>query len=129
MKKPFEYEKEYTEALNALHFSKEIKERLAEKLIKEEISGGTKKHKQHTHRLPKLAVAGLAAALVLFVSASAYGIMDASEALRGVFGPTADTEIIDKIGRPIGASATDNGVNTKVIRTETTKIRANPCNT
>lgn len=26
MKKPFEYEKEYTEALNALHFSKEIKE-------------------------------------------------------------------------------------------------------
>lgn len=110
MKKPFEYEKEYTEALNALHFSKETKERLAEKLIKEEISGGTKKHKQHTHRLPKLAVAGLAAALVLFVSASAYGIMDASEALRGVFSPTADTEIIDKIGRPIGASATDNGV-------------------
>ena len=110
MKKTFEYEKEYTEALHALHFSKEAKERMAEKLIKEKTTGNTTKRKRRTHRLPKLAVAGLAAALVLFVSASAYGIMDAGEALRGVFGPTADTKIIDKIGRPIGASDTDNGV-------------------
>lgn len=110
MKKPFEYEKEYTEALHALHFSKEAKERMAEKLIKEETAGSTTKRKRRAHRLPKLAGAGLAAALVLFVSASAYGIMDSGEALRGVFGPTADTEIIDKIGRPIGASDTDNGV-------------------
>lgn len=110
MKKTFEYEKEYTEALHTLHFSKEAKERMAEKLIKEKTTGNTTKRKRRAHRLPKLAVAGLAAALVLFVSASAYGIMDAGEALRGVFGPTADTKIIDKIGRPIGASDTDNGV-------------------
>lgn len=110
MKKPFEYEKEYAEALESLQFSKEAKKRMAEKLVNTQKTAGTKEHKRRIHRLPKLAVAGLAAALVLFVSASAYGVLDAGEALRGVFGPTADTEIIDKIGRPIGASDTDNGV-------------------
>ena len=37
-------------------------------------------------------------------------LKSASEAFAGVFGPTADTEVIDEIGRPIGASDTVNGV-------------------
>lgn len=48
---------------------------------------------------------------MLSIGAGATGILkSASEAFAGVFGPTADTEIIDQIGRPIGASDTSNGV-------------------
>ena len=54
---------------------------------------------------------GVAAALVLSIGAGATGVFkSASDAFAGVFGPTADTEIIDQIGRPIGASDTSNGV-------------------
>lgn len=41
--------------------------------------------------------------LVLSIGAGATGVFkSASDAFAGVFGPTADTEIIDQIGRPIG---------------------------
>ena len=50
-------------------------------------------------------------ALVLSIGAGATGVFkSASDAFAGVFGPTADTEIIDQIGRPIGASDTAGGV-------------------
>ena len=62
-------------------------------------------------RFPRIAAVGVAAALVLSIGAGATGVFkSASDAFAGVFGPTADTEIIDQIGRPIGASDTSNGV-------------------
>nr|WP_243259423.1 DUF4179 domain-containing protein [Eubacterium sp. 1001713B170207_170306_E7] len=96
--------------MQALHFSQEAKKRITEKLINTKEQLPARQKKQRAHRFPKLAAAGLAAALVLFVGVNTYGVLDAGEALRGVFGPTANTEIIDKLGRPIGASDTDNGV-------------------
>ena len=48
---------------------------------------------------------------MLSIGAGASGVLkSASEVFAGVFGPPADTEIIDQIGRPIGASDTSNGV-------------------
>lgn len=62
-------------------------------------------------RFPRIATVGVAAALVLSIGAGATGVFkSASDAFAGVFGPTADTEIIDQIGHPIGASDTSNGV-------------------
>ena len=62
-------------------------------------------------RFPRIAAVGVAAALVLSIGAGATGVFkSASDAFAGVFGPTADTEIIDQIGRPIGASDTAGGV-------------------
>lgn len=55
--------------------------------------------------MPRIAVVGVAAALALGVGAERDRVLKtAGEAFAGVFGPTADTEIIDKIGRPVGAS-------------------------
>ncbi|MDO4269581.1 MAG: DUF4179 domain-containing protein [Eubacteriales bacterium] len=61
--------------------------------------------------LPRVAVVGVAAALVLSIGAGAAVAYNklASESFAGVFG-TAHTEIVDKIGRPVGASATAGGV-------------------
>ena len=51
------------------------------------------------------------AALVLAVGAGATGgLKTVAQAFAGVFGPTADTQVMDQIGYPIGASDTDNGV-------------------
>lgn len=53
----------------------------------------------------------VAAALVLAVGAGATGgLKTVAQAFAGVFGPTADTQVMDQIGYPIGASDTDNGV-------------------
>ncbi len=38
------------------------------------------------------------------------GLKTVAQAFAGVFGPTADTQVMDQIGYPIGASDTDNGV-------------------
>ncbi|MFR2156430.1 MAG: DUF4179 domain-containing protein [Evtepia gabavorous] len=38
------------------------------------------------------------------------GAETVAQAFAGVFGPTADTQVMDQIGYPIGASDTDNGV-------------------
>ena len=50
-------------------------------------------------------------AVVLAVGAGATGgLKTVAQAFAGVFGPTADTQVMDQIGYPIGASDTDNGV-------------------
>ncbi len=103
---------EYNEALNGLYFKKEAKDEMLKKLITdmEEINRG-EKPKSVRRKLSRMAVAGIAAAVVLSVGAGAAVAYNklASESFAGVFG-TAHTEIVDKIGRPVGASDTDNGV-------------------
>ena len=71
----------------------------------------TPEQKQHmTDRL--MAAAGVAAALVLSVGvAGATGALgEVGAAFSAIFGPSTQTEIMDKIGYPVGVSDTDNGV-------------------
>lgn len=104
--------REYKNALDGLRFSEEAKARMAKRLMDTmERPEQAPETRRRVRRLPRIAVIGVAAALALGVGASATGVLKtAGEAFAGVFGPTADTEIIDKIGRPVGASDTDNGV-------------------
>ena len=114
MNRAYNDNKEYTEAMAGLQFSDEAKARMVQNLLDAQekatdnvvaMPGGRKR------RLPRIAAVGVAAAVVLTVGASATGVLKtASEAFQGVFGPTADTEIIDQIGRPVGASDTSGGV-------------------
>ncbi len=111
MNRGYDEYREYTEALNSLYFKKEAKDEMLKKLINDmETAGQGGKPKSVRRKFSRVAVAGIAAAVVLSVGAGAtvYNKL-ASESFAGVFG-TAHTEIIDKIGRPVGASDTDNGV-------------------
>ncbi|MDO5142577.1 MAG: DUF4179 domain-containing protein [Eubacteriales bacterium] len=103
---------QYRAALDDLRFSDAAKQRMTERLLAAaEAEPVVPMRRKRTRRLPRIAAVGVAAALVLGVGAGATGVLKtAGEAFAGVFGPTADTEIIDKIGRPVGAHDTDNGV-------------------
>ena len=107
MNKEYNDNREYKDALDELHFSEEAKNRMVERLMER----AEQPAPHRVRRFPRVAAVGIAAALVLSIGAGATGILkSASEAFAGVFGPTADTEVIDEIGRPIGASDTVNGV-------------------
>ena len=107
MNKEYNDNKEYKSAMDELHFSEEAKNRMVDRLMER----AEQPVPRRVRRFPRIAAVGVAAALVLSIGAGATGILkSASEAFAGVFGPTADTEIIDQIGRPIGASDTSNGV-------------------
>lgn len=105
MKKTFE---EYNCAMDQLRFSEAAKERMAQRLAETQKPA---KKRSGWKSVRMLAIAA-AAVLVLTVAAGATGALKtAGEAFSAVFGAdAAETEIIDRIGRPIGASATDNGV-------------------
>ena len=114
MNRAYNDNNEYTEAMAGLKFSDEAKARMVQNLLdareraEDNVVAMPRARKR---RLPRIAAVGVAAAVVLTVGASATGVLrSAGEAFQGMFGPTADTEIIDKIGRPVGASDTDNGV-------------------
>ena len=114
MNRAYNDNNEYTEAMAGLKFSDEAKARMVQNLLdareraEDNVVAMPRARKR---RLPRIAAVGVAAAVVLTVGASATGVFrSAGEAFQGMFGPTADTEIIDKIGRPVGASDTDNGV-------------------
>lgn len=110
MNKEYNDNKEYKNAMDALHFSEEAKNRMVDRLL-ESAEQPEKPAVHRVRRFPRIAAVGIAAALVLSIGAGASGVLkSASEVFAGVFGPTADTEIIDQIGRPIGASDTSNGV-------------------
>lgn len=107
-----ELDREYSAALGNLSFSKEAKEEMARKICNNMGDNGYGEGIRRVRRLiPRAAVVGIAAAVLLSVGAGAAVVYNklASESFAGVFG-SAHTEIIDKIGRPVGASATDNGV-------------------
>ena len=107
MNREYNDNKEYKNVLDELHFSEEAKNRMVERLMER----AEQPAPHRVRRFPRVAAVGVAAALVLSIGAGATGVLkSASEAFAGVFGPTADTEIIDEIGHPIGASDTSNGV-------------------
>ena len=107
MNREYNDNREYKNALDELHFSEEAKNRMVERLMERAEQPAPRR----VRRFPRIAAVGVAAALVLSIGAGASGVLkSASEVFAGVFGPTADTEIIDQIGRPIGASDTSNGV-------------------
>ena len=99
---------EYKTAMDSLHYTGEQKALLAERAAQ----AARQSHKR-AHR-PLLRTALIAACLTaaLAVTAGATGVLkSAAEAFAPIFGGSAaQTEIIDKIGYPIGASDTDHGV-------------------
>lgn len=108
MNREYNDNNEYKTAMDKLRFSEEAKENMIDKLMQAE-QGETTRRTRRTFVRP--VTVGVAAALVLTIGASATGALkNVGEAFAGVFAGAADTEIIDKIGRPIGASDTDNGV-------------------
>lgn len=100
----FDYKKE----MSALRFTNEQKETLAR------AAAASAQEQQGRKRRPVFR-AGLIAAVVaavLVVGSSAAGILpEPVDVFAPLFGGTvAQTEIIDKIGHPIGASDSDNGI-------------------
>ena len=98
----------YRDAMDALCFTPEQKADMVEHLLSAPAGNVVR-----PRRFRRFAAAGVAAALVLSLGvAGATGALgSAGEAFAGLFGGgAAETEIIDQIGYPIGASATSNGV-------------------
>lgn len=111
MNREYNDNKEYNSALDELHFSDEAKARMVDRLMAAAEQPEPPVSVHRVRRFPRMAAVGVAAALVLSIGAGATGVFkSAGDAFAGVFGPTADTEIIDQIGHPIGASDTSNGV-------------------
>ena len=111
MNREYNDNKMYNSALDELHFSEEAKSRMVDRLMTAAEQPEQPVTIHRVRRFPRIAAVGVAAALVLSIGAGATGVFkSASDAFAGVFGPTADTEIIDQIGRPIGASDTAGGV-------------------
>lgn len=101
----------YNSALDELRFSEEAKSRMVDRLMTAAEQPEQPVAIHRVRRFPRITAVGVAAALVLSIGAGATGVFkSASDAFAGVFGPTADTEIIDQIGHPIGASDTAGGV-------------------
>lgn len=105
------FQKPYTQALDELRFSEEAKQNMTHQLFKAWEQSQTATGTPHKVRrsLSRMAVAGIAAACVFCIGAGAAVYQRASDAFAGVFG-VAHTEIVDSIGKPIGASCSDNGV-------------------
>ena len=107
MNRAYNDNKMYNSALDELRFSEEAKSRMVDRLMAAAEQPEQSVAIHHVRRFPRIAAVGVAAALVLSIGAGATGVFkSASDAFAGVFGPTADTEIIDQIGHPIGASDT-----------------------
>ncbi len=105
MNSPFEYQ----ESLNSLHFTEEQKAAIARRAAE----AARKQTRPARRPVRRMALIAAAAVLVLAVgTAGATGILrSAVEVFSPLFGGApAQTEIIDKIGYPVGASDTDNGV-------------------
>ena len=111
MNREYNDNKAYNTALDELHFSEEAKNRMADRLMAAAEQPAQPVSVHRVRRFPRVAAVGVAAALVLSIGAGATGAFrSAGDVFAGVFGSTADTEIIDQIGHPIGASDTAGGV-------------------
>ena len=103
--------KSYRESMNDLRFTQEEKNAMVDGLMAV-MESSKPRHK--VLPLRRMAAVGAAAALVLAlgVGAAATGVLkSAGEAFAGVFGGApAQTEIIDRIGYPVGASDTVDGI-------------------
>ena len=111
MNREYNDNKAYNTALDELHFSEEAKNRMIDHLMAAAEQPAQPVSVHRVRRFPRVAAVGVAAALVLSIGAGATGAFrSAGDVFAGVFGPTADTEIIDQIGHPIGASDMAGGV-------------------
>lgn len=99
---------DYQQALDGLCFTPEQKARLAARAAEAAQQPARKARRP----VGKMAVIAACLAVVLAVGAGATGVLKtAAESFGAIFGGgAAQTEVIDKIGHPIGASDTDNGV-------------------
>ena len=99
---------EYKQTMDGLRYTDEQKKLLAEQALRAAGQAAPRRRKP----VWRTALIAAAVAAVLMVGAGATGVLkSAVDALSPIFGGNASqTQVIDKIGRPIGASATDNGV-------------------
>ena len=118
----------YTESLNDLAFSDEAKARMAARLAQAAVAKKTAVSSHdadtavmplhRTKRFPWLKAAAVVAAVVAALGAGGYSVAAAagilptpSEVFSDIFGDApAQTQVIDKIGRPLEASSTSNGM-------------------
>ena len=99
---------DYKTELNQLRFTPEEKAAMTDRLLSAAQKNGSAQTSRR--RWKRSAVAAVAAVACLCVGAGAVGVTKlASDTFSPVFG-SAETEIVDKIGHPIGASATAAGV-------------------
>ena len=98
----------YQDTLNRLRFTPEQKQHMTDRLM----AAAERPAPHRALSFRRLAAAGVAAALVLSVGvAGATGALgEVGAAFSAIFGPSTQTEIMDKIGYPVGVSDTDNGV-------------------
>ena len=99
--------KQYKNTMDRLRFTPEQKEDMVDRLMAAETSTP-----RRVLPIRRLVAAGVAAALVLSLSvAGATGALgNVGAAFSAIFGPSAQTQVIDQIGYPIGASATNHGI-------------------
>ena len=100
---------DYRENLDTLRFTPEQKAAIAARAAR---AAAEKSAPVRRRGVLRTALIAACLAVVLGVTAGATGILkSAAEAFAPIFGTSAaQTEIIDKIGYPIGASDTDNGI-------------------
>ena len=117
-------DKGYSEALSGLRFSERDKERMSARLAAslraadaaENAKAPAAVRSRHapTRRFRVAAAAVAAAAVIACIGGGAYAsgaLVGVGEAVDDVFhGATAPTEIVDRIGRPVGASASADGI-------------------
>lgn len=98
----------YQDTLDRLRFTPEQKQHMTDRLM----AAAERPAPHRALSFRRLAAAGVAAALVLSVGvAGATGALgEVGAAFSAIFGPSTQTEIMDKIGYPVGVSDTDNGV-------------------
>ena len=98
---------EYQQALDSLRFTPEQKAALADRAVR-----SAQREVRRRWPVGRALVIAAALAAVLMAGAGASGVLkSAAEAFAPILGGSAaQTEIIDKIGYPIGAGDTDNGV-------------------
>lgn len=100
---------EYCSAMDNLHYTTEQKERLARALASAQANSSHASHKKTYWRSVLVAAALIA---VFTIGAGASGILPPPSQIFRRLMPLNEmqTQIVDKIGRPIDARATDNGL-------------------
>ena len=109
MKTEFDYRK----AVNDLSFTEEQKAEMTRKLVEAAGQGTTsEEHKRHIRPMGRVAILAACLAGALAITTGATGVLkNAGDAFANVFGGgAAETEIVNRIGRPVGASVTDGGL-------------------
>ncbi len=93
--------------LSELHFSEEQKENMVDRLMRAQLEPVQPKKRRRPIGCTVAAIAAVAAVMSMGAGAVYSGL--ASDAFSAIFG-TEQTEIIDKIGKPLDVSDTDAGI-------------------